>query len=423
MPPGPRRTLRRLGASVALGLVLASSATPAGEEILVTLGGTGPRQALLWARVRLDGLQARTPYEYRVRGGSGEARGRFVTAPEPDDPAPVTLHWSGDLGGGGRCRLPGVGYPIFQAMAARRPDLFLFVGDTIYADLRCPRASSEPGSDFVATTLAGYRRKHRYNREDPLVQAYFRQTTVEAIWDDHEVANDFAGTVEPLMPVGRQAFLDYWPLSPPSEEPGRLYRRLRWGGLLDVFVLDTRQYRSPNSRGDGPDKTMLGPAQLKWLVDGVRDSRAVWKVVVTSVPLSTPTGRGARDSWARLDLLTQGARPTGFERELLAILEAFRQGPVRNLVWLTADIHHSAAYQLEPWPGFVFHELVAGPLRAGLGHPGPLSSTLRPRRLYAEGGFDGFGELAVTPAGMAVRLLDADGRVRFETRLAPEGPG
>ena len=62
-----------------------------------------------------------------------------------------------------------------------------------------------------------------------------------AIWDDHEVKNDFAGPSEPLMPVGRQAFLDYWPIPPPPDEPTRLYRKVRWGKLLEVFILDTRQ--------------------------------------------------------------------------------------------------------------------------------------------------------------------------------------
>jgi alkaline phosphatase D len=373
-------------------------------------GGTG--------KVVLEGLLARTPYRYVVRWRGEEVAGRFVTAPAAADPAPVTLHWSGDLGGSGRCRLPGEGYPVFRAMAARPADLFLFVGDTIYADSRCPAPGNEPGSDFVATSLAGFRRKHRYNREDPALQAYVRRTTVEAIWDDHDVANDFDAAA-PLMPVGRRAFLESWPILPPAEEPGRLYRRLRWGALLEAFVLDTRQYRSDNARADGPEKTMLGAAQRAWLVAGAASSDARWKVVVSSVPLSMPTGRAARDSWARLDLGAAAAgRPTGFEHELLVILDALRRGGVRNLVWLTADVHHAAALRHEPWPGFVLHELAAGPLRAGLARPGPLSPTLRPRRLYGDGGFDGFGELAVSSAGATVRLLDAEGRVRFETTLA-----
>ena len=105
---------------------------------------------------------------------------------------------------------------------------------------------------------AAYRAKHRYNRADPAVQQLFRETSVYATWDDHEVANNFAGSLEPLMPVGRRAFRDYWGIEGPREEPDRLYRSVRWGRGLEVFMLDTRQYRSGNAEPDGPDKTMLG---------------------------------------------------------------------------------------------------------------------------------------------------------------------
>src|SRR5207249_2217020 len=84
----------------------------------------------------------------------------------------------------------------------------------------------------------------------------------------------------------------------------RLYRRFRWGRLLEVFILDTRQYRSLNRETDGPGKSMLGAAQKRWLLDGVTSSTAVWKVVVTSVSLSIPTGKpDARDSWTGVELV------------------------------------------------------------------------------------------------------------------------
>ena len=112
-------------------------------------------------------------------------------------------------------------------------------------------------ADFRARNLRGFRAKHQYNRADPAFAAFLRTTSVYAIWDDHEVVNDFAGPSEPLMPVGRQAFLEYWPIEPPAGDRTRLYRRARWGRLVDLFILDTRQYRSPNTMSDGPDKTML----------------------------------------------------------------------------------------------------------------------------------------------------------------------
>lgn len=404
-------------------------AGPVGVEIRAAAGDAGRRRFAaearpetdFTARVGLDGLAAATRHLYEVTGGGERVQGEFVTAPGPGAVRPVTLLWSGDLGGGERCRVPGSGYRIFRTMATRRPDFFLFVGDTIYADQRCPVPENLPGADFRAADVRGYRAKHRYNREDAALQAFFRTTSVYAIWDDHEVRNDFAGPIEPLMPIGRRAFLEYWPITPPPEEPGRLYRRFRWGRLLELLILDTRQYRSSNMMRDGPDKTMLGRAQREWLAKALAESDAVWKAVVSSVPLSIPTGRFARDSWANgsTSLDPQGS-PTGFEHELLGIVRDLAARRVRNLVWLVADVHRAEALRLEPLPGFVFHELVAGPLSASTGHPGLLDETLRPTRLWGDGGFLSFGELHVTEGGLDVRFFDADGGLRFETRLRRE---
>jgi len=241
----------------------------------------------------LSGLTPATRYAWEARGAGETVRGEFVTAPPHDEGAPVRFLWSGDLGGGGFCRRVDGGYRIFKAMARARPDFFLFVGDTIYADVKCDRPGVVPGADFIATRLDQYRARHRYQREDPAMQELLRATSVDAIWDDHEVRNDFSGPTEPLMPTGRRAFVEYWPIVPPDEEPTRLYRKFRWGRLLEVFILDTRQYRSPNAEPDGPGKTMLGAAQRRWLVDNVATSTATWKVAVSSAALDPHREPGA----------------------------------------------------------------------------------------------------------------------------------
>lgn len=372
-------------------------------------------------KVRFEGLTPASRHVYRVVSGADEVRGAFVTAPPADVVLPVRLVWSGDLGGGGHCRSPGAGYEIFRAMRARRPDVFVFVGDTIYADHRCRVPENLPGADFRARDLAGFRVKHRYNRGDPAFAAFLQDTSVYAIWDDHEVRNDFAGPTEPLMPVGRRAFLEYWPIEPAPGDSTRLYRRARWGRLVELFVLDTRQYRSDNLAPDGPGKTMLGARQRDWLLDGLSRSDAVWKLVVSSVSLSVPTGRAGRDGWAsgspRFD---SGQPPTGFEHELGTIVRELAGRGVQNVVWLVADVHRAEIIRHAPLPRLVFHELIAGPLSAGTGRPGWLDDTLRPTRLYGEGGFLSFGELVADASGLTVRIIDAAGRIRFETTLAPQ---
>ncbi|MBI1736779.1 MAG: alkaline phosphatase D family protein [Candidatus Rokubacteria bacterium] len=433
---------------VALALVALCAAVAAADDaLLVTVGDVTATSAVVWVRGAsggaarialapsgselvaagdvplaadrdstgkrvLTGLAPATRYAYRLTLGAASLTGEFVTAPASDALRPVTFTWSGDLGGGDFCRRVDGGYPIFRAIAKRRPDFFLFVGDTVYADRACHGEGLVPGSGFVATTVPQYHAKHRYNRADAAVQEAFRQTSVYAIWDDHEVRNDFAGSTEPLMPFGRQAFLDYFPIVPPPDEPGRLYRRFRWGRALEVFILDTRQYRSPNTMRDGPDKTMLGATQREWLLDAVAGSDATWKVVVSSVSLSIPTGRPERrDSWTDVSAFGVGGTGTGFARERDLILSTLRRRGVRNLVVVVADVHHAEILRHQPFMGFVLHELVAGPLSATLGRPRPVDVALLPTTLWSFGGGNNFGEVVAEPERLTVRIVGEEGAV------------
>ena len=435
--------------------LLLTAAAPAPGRLLVTVTEVRPTEAIVWARapragavsvevgvleggatrtrvaeavaagdllvrVPLEGLAPGQRHRYVVVQGVDRVEGQFTTAPPPDAASRLTFLWSGDLGGGGLCRPAHGEYRIFRVMARRPADFFLFVGDTVYADVPC-RADSVPGGAFKATTLAEYRARHRYNREDPALQEFLRRTPVYAIWDDHEVKNDFAGTTEPLMPVGRQAFVDYWPVAA-GPDPTRLYRSVRWGRLLEVFILDTRQYRSDNGQPDGPGKTMLGAAQRQWLLDAVPASTATWKVVVSSMPLSVPTGRPERrDGWSNASVL--GLTPengTGFVTERDAMIRHFRQRGVRNLVFLAADVHHAELIRYEPAASWWFHEFIAGPLSATTGRPRPLDERLGPRTVFGQGGVYNFGEVSIDPAHLTVRFVDDAGTVMFTHTIAPE---
>ena len=107
------------------------------------------RNAGLTGKVALTGLSPATGYTYRLRHGGERIEGSFVTAPARDHARAVTFLWSGDLGGGRQCRHIHDGYPIFRPMAQRKPDFFLFVGDTIYADIRCGGPNWEIGRAHV----------------------------------------------------------------------------------------------------------------------------------------------------------------------------------------------------------------------------------------------------------------------------------
>lgn len=437
--------------------MLASVVAPAAAAppLLVATGDVTPTTATLWARglhagtldvaygptgaattrralpvssasdltgkLTLTGLSPATRHTVRVSQDAASVEAEFVTAPPRDAAARVAFLWSGDLGGGGYCRLEDGGYRIFRPMAARRADFVLFVGDTIYADVPCDKPGVVPGADYRARTLAEYRARHRYQHEDAALQALLRSTSVTVIWDDHEVRNDFSGPHDALMPMGRQALLDYWPIAPPPEDATRLYRRFRWGRLLELFIVDTRQYRSPNTDVDGPGKTMLGAAQKRWLLDGVIGSDAVWKVVVTSVSLSIPTGRPeARDSWTGVSAFGLPLDGAGFATERDAILADLRRHAVKNLLFLAADVHHAEIIRHEPTPAWSFHEFIAGPLSATTGRPRPLDASLNPRSLWSRGGVYNFGEVVLEGRHLTVRLIDDAGAVMFTHTLSAQ---
>jgi alkaline phosphatase D len=299
-------------------------------------------------------------------------------------------------------------------MAARQPDRFLFLGDTVYADHRCAGGDVVPGADFIARTLPEFHARHRYNRESPAVQRFLARTPVWATWDDHDVRNNFAGPHEPLMPVGRQAFVDYWPVAATAADPWRLYRRFRHGRLVELFILDTRQYRSGNCRPDGANKTLLGARQRDWLVDALASSTARWKLVASSVPLSIPKAWPCGDSWAPAELLLF---ETGFAREREAVLRALHDRGVANVVFLAGDVHFALLAVHEPWRGFRVHELIAGPLAARPKRAEAPDGRLNSRVLFSVGGVATFGELAVDATGVSARIFDAVGVLRGSARL------
>lgn len=376
------------------------------------------------ATAHVEHLQPATRYRYVVRArlmNQPSARevieesgsGVFATPPADEVSAPLTFLWGADLGGQKRCRDTWVGYPIFYRMLQAKPDFALLLGDTIYADEICPSPPNAPGSEFIAVTLDQFRAKHRYQRDSAALQRFLASVPVYATWDDHEVRNNFAGPYDPLMPAGRQAFLEYWPIGTPPDDPVRLYRKFRRGADAEFFILDTRQYRSRNADQDGPAKTMLGAAQRDWLIEGLTRSTATWKFIVTSVPLSNPKGgteeRPGNDSWAR------AADGTGFQTELRTIVNAILKNRTRNVVWLAGDVHYAQVNAYDPSGDGTpdFHEFIAGPLSAAPGKPFPPDPAFKPTTLYSEGGLHNFGLITVNKGELRLEIVDDSGAPRF----------
>jgi len=408
---------------------MATAVAPVARTPLFT---TGPETDFTLA-VPIEGLIPATRYRYYVfvgrKGREGTptearaaARGEFTTLADVGTQAPVTFAWSGDLGGQGRCRRGAAGYPIFDVMRAQQLDFFLFLGDTIYSDSLCPSPPNEPGADFLATTLAEYRARHRYQRGAESLRRFLETTPVWVIWDDHEVRNDFSGPFDSRMAVGRQALREYWPIRAAADDPHRLYRTVRAGADLELFILDTRQYRSRNVDQDGPAKTMLGEKQLQWLLSGLAESTATWKVIVTTVPLSIPKGGSiivpGNDGWAG------GRVYPGFEWERQVLVDHIVGRRMKNVVFLAGDVHHVQANAYDQNGDGIpdFHEFVAGPLSAASDRSTPASEGLRPTTLINEHGYFSFGLIRVTTSSFDVTILDDTGATRFSYRLSARSP-
>jgi alkaline phosphatase D len=361
----------------------------------------------------------------------------------------VRLAFGGDLAGQNVCRHESEGFPIFRAVAAVRPNLFVGLGDMIYADGVCTAVgrygnAQIPGAFEPAARMLNFWAHWRYSREDEAFRAVLTSMPYVAVWDDHEVVNDFGphddtrdgGPYSPdeqLMPLGLAAFLDYNPVPERDVPEGRIFRSVRWGRHLELFVLDTRQYRDPAGEADDPadPKTLLGAEQREWLKQALVRSDATWKVVVTSVPLSIPTGRPERrDGWANFK------QEGGYEHELLDILGTLRDRGVDNTVWITADVHFAAVHRYAPFAGsdFRLHEVAAGPLNAGLFANDRMDETLGGERLFAYAPEDpealstweearrffNFGLLEIDePGALTIRIVNTAGEIVYDLPLEP----
>ncbi|CAM5291948.1 MULTISPECIES: alkaline phosphatase D family protein [Streptomyces] len=312
------------------------------------------------------GLAPATDYWFRFSaGGTDSPPARTRTAPAAD--ATVTNLRFGVVS----CANWEAGYfSSYRHLAARGDlDAWLHLGDYIYE-----YGTGEYGTrDTVVRqhaptheilTLADYRIRHGKYKTDPDLKALHAVAPVVAIWDDHEFANDaWSGGAEnhtegaegawtARQAAAKQAYFEWMPVRPALA--GTTYRRLRFGKLADLSLLDLRSFRSQqvavgNGSVDDPDRTITGRAQLDWLKAGLKSSDTTWRLVGNSVMIS-PFAIGSLSA----DLLKPLAELLGLPKEGLALntdqwdgytddrrelLAHLRSNAIRNTVFLTGDIH------------------------------------------------------------------------------------
>ncbi|ALC23742.1 alkaline phosphatase D family protein [Streptomyces pristinaespiralis] len=317
-------------------------------------------------KVDVRGLRPATSYWYRfTAGGAVSPAGRTRTAPATDAATP------GVRFGVVSCANWEAGwFSAYRHLAARGDlDAVLHLGDYIYEYAAGGYPAEEYGVRKHAplheiVTLADYRLRHATYKTDADLRAMHAAHPLIAIWDDHEFANDaWSGGAENHTPgaegewaarvaAAKQAYFEWMPVRTSTE--GTVYRRLRFGKLADLHLLDLRSFRSQqsgigNGDVDDPDRSLTGRAQLDWLKSGLAASDASWKLVGTSVMIS-PVAFGSLPA----HLLGPIAELMGLPKEGLAVnvdqwdgytddrkelLAHLTRHGIENTVFLTGDIH------------------------------------------------------------------------------------
>ncbi|WP_137157105.1 alkaline phosphatase [Rhizobium sp. FKL33] len=369
--------------------------------------------------------------------------GRFRTA--PTSRRNIRFAWSGDTAGQG-WGIDETGMLTYATMAKHTPDFFIHSGDTIYADGPMKDEVEVKGAPKwinkvlidekrkVAETLAEYRGQWKYNLMDEHVRAMNAVCPTFFQWDDHEVVNNWSDSknlmgddryteksVHVLAARAGRAFHEMTPIRYTPAEPGRVYRKIAYGPLLDVFFIDLRSYRGPN--GDDKETTLsdkariIGAEQMAWLKLELAASKATWKVLACDMPIGLVVWDNFKEKKGQEAVANaDNGAPLGRELEFAELLRFIKSAGVTNTVWLTADVHYTAAHHYDPsraaFKDFEpFWEFVSGPLHAGTFGPNDLDMTFGPEVKFVSAPTADQGQNLPPSAGMQFfGLVDIDGQ-------------
>lgn len=350
----------------------------------------------------LENLRPATEYRFAVDTAAMEGkgpphvplRGRFKTAPAPESDVPVrfvamTCQAARDVDHPD-------GFRIYRSMLKPRPDFLVPNGDIVYLDSEAPRARSVALARYHWNRMYGFPRLIDFHRQVP---GYWTK-------DDHDTyANDcWPGLDLPMMlpltyadghAVNREQL-------PWGEKP---YRKVRWGKRLEVWLVEGRDFRSPNSMPDGAEKTIWGAEQKRWFKETIAASDADWKVLVSPTPLVGPDRASKRDNHANAGFAFEGKELRQFLRD---------QGTER--VFVVCGDRHWQYHSVDPETGV--HEFSSGPAsdEHASGSPG---RDQRYHRFHRVGG----GYLSVEvhpgsgPGSIVFRHHDVAGKVVHEQRF------
>ena len=272
-------------------------------------------------QVRLSGLKPATHYEIVVEASTAEntavsssLEGRFRTAPLADDPASIVFAVSS-------CQeyrhqdAPEGGFKIYPAILELNPDFFVNTGDIVYYDRS---AKNLELARWVWARMFSLPTNLAFHRQ---VGSYFIKDDHDTWMNDAWATRDVKHMGEFTFAQGQATFLEQVPID------GVTYRTYRWGKDLQIWTVEGRDYRSPNTDPDGPEKTIWGPEQVAWFKDTVQKSDATFRILISPTPLVGPDRDNKFDSHANV----------GFQFEGTMLREFIAQQD--NMIVISGDRH------------------------------------------------------------------------------------
>lgn len=308
----------------------------------------------------VEGLRPGREYYYRFKVGPETSPvGRTKTAPAPGAAVGAfTFAFAS-------CQnYPAGYYTAYRHMSEEDLDLVIHLGDYIYEGDGQGRLGRGHVPAREVYSLDDYRVRLAQYKSDPDLRAAHAAFPWSVTFDDHEVDNNWADEIsQDNDPVAEflvrraNAFRAYWEHMPlrlarrPVGPDVPLYRRFAFGDLAEFNLLDTRQYRDDQACGDGrdagcetrlePSRTITGPEQERWLLDGLGRSRTTWNVVAQQVFFSQrdfdpgPPELYNMDAW------------DGYKASRDRILSGITRRGVENPVVLTGDVHQNYAAEIK----------------------------------------------------------------------------
>ena len=286
-------------------------------------------------------------------------------------------------------------YHILKTIHEQQPDVMLWLGDNTY--LR----------EVDWYTRTGFIHRYTHTRSLPELQPLLASTHHYATWDDHDYGpNDSDGSYI-YKDMAKEIFQLFWG-NPTYGLPGKegITTAFQFADM-DFFLLDNRTFRNPNRRTSG-EQVLLGKDQMEWLIDALVASRTPFKLVGIGGQVLNP--RKKFESYANL-----------CPEERTYLLKRISEEGIKNVVFLTGDVHHTELSKFELSSGATVYDLTVSPLTAGVYKSGGENSLVVEGTIVNERNF-GILEFSGprTERMMTIRVFNSDGEEKWRREVTAE---